>query len=125
MADRRDRLFSLLKEGLENVVGNVKVKRNGTQARDKVLPNTLSVALRGVEAAPLLVAVENDVCASAGAACHSGDEVCMSKTLESIGLDEIDACGTLRLSLGRHTTDSEIERAAQAIIATAKAQIAK
>ena len=49
--------------------------------------------------------------ASTGAACHSG-ETKMSATLSAIGLEENVARGTVRLSVGRFTTEEEIDTAA-------------
>jgi cysteine desulfurase len=117
-AARRDRLFALLESSLAAV--GVRATRNSTGGVDEVLPNTLSVALHGIAAGALLRDVAADVEASAGAACHAG----RSTSLEAIGLGELSP-STLRLSLGRSTTDAEVERAAQAITRVAAAQLVK
>ena len=49
--------------------------------KDGILPNTLNVALVGVNAAQLLDDVKQRVAASAGAACHAG-VVSVSKVLQ-------------------------------------------
>ena len=127
MATRRERLLELLCAGLHERDG-IKVRRNGADQRsappllDEMLANTLSVALRGVDAAALLAAVDGRVCASAGAACHAGT-VSVSRTLGAIGCDEADARGTLRLSLGRQTTDDDVERAAAILVDEALKQV--
>jgi len=51
---------------------------------------------------------------STGSACTSGQGK-PSHVLTAIGLDSADARATIRLSLGRHTHDSEIEYAADRI----------
>ena len=74
------------------------------------LPNTLSVNFPNVIGSELLAASPG-VCASTGAACHSG-ETKLSATLAAIGLHPDIAKGTVRLSVGTPTTPDEIEQAA-------------
>ncbi len=78
------------------------------------LPNTLSISFPGIEANRLLARLD-DVACSAGAACHS-DRVVMSHVLEAMQVPVSQAMGTLRLSTGRMTTESEIEQAARSIV---------
>jgi len=54
------------------------------------------------------------VAASAGAACHS-DRVCVSHVLAAMNVPEHFALGTLRLSVGKMTTENEILYSAQVI----------
>jgi cysteine desulfurase len=81
---------------------------NGQQAAR--LPNTLSVNFPFVIGGELLEACPT-LCASTGAACHSG-QTRLSTTLAAIGLEPEIARGTVRLSLGWSTTEQEIETAA-------------
>ncbi len=121
MAATRDRLAELLTEGL----GAENVRVNGPVRADERLPNTLSVGLRGVRAAELLAALSERVAASASAACHSGEAAhSVSSVLRAMGVPLEYAVGTLRLSTGRHTTMSEVERAAELILAEARRQLA-
>ena len=60
-----------------------------------------------------------EVAASAGAACHA-DSVEISHVLKAMGVPEEWAKGTLRLTTGRMTTASEIDRAATVIIEAAR-----
>ena len=78
------------------------------------LPNTLSLAFRGLRADRILEEIGLDVAASAGAACHS-DAVQLSHVLEAMRIPVEWAKGTLRFSVGRMTTDDEIDRAAAVI----------
>ena len=73
------------------------------------LPNTSSIAFRGLEADRILANLPT-VAASAGAACHS-DQVEVSHVLEAMNVPTEYAMGTLRLSVGRFTTEEEIDRA--------------
>jgi cysteine desulfurase len=112
LAALRDRLLVALEAEIEGIVvhGNLKTG----------LPNTLSVALPGVEASPLLGRLGDEVAASAGAACHSGGEVSVSHVLAAMGIDAAIARSTIRLSVGRMTTEEEVDEGAKRIIAAAR-----
>jgi len=112
LAALRDRLWNAL------VAAGLNMRRNGHPVHR--LPNTLSVAFRGLNAHDLLAEIADDVAASAGAACHS-DSVDISPVLAAMGVKTEDALGTVRLSVGRYTTEGEADRAAAAIIAAADA----
>ena len=73
------------------------------------LPNTSSIAFRGLEADRILASLPT-VAASAGAACHS-DRVEVSHVLAAMNLPTEYAMGTLRFSVGRFTTAEEIDTA--------------
>jgi cysteine desulfurase len=79
------------------------------------LPNTLSLSFRDLEANRILEAIGLEVAASAGAACHA-DSVEISHVLKAMAVPEEWAKGTLRLTTGRMTTTTEIDRAADVII---------
>ncbi|MCD4750518.1 MAG: cysteine desulfurase [Thermoanaerobaculales bacterium] len=83
--------------------------------RERRLPNTLSVAFPGIESSLLLDRLRDEVAASAGAACH-GDDVVLSPVLTAMGLRTEICRATIRLSLGRFTTDSEVEEGAERIL---------
>lgn len=102
----RERLFERLSREA------APVRRNSP--RDGCLPNTLSVAFRGLEAPALLAAVGDRVAASPGAACHSSGVV-LSSVLAAMGVPAEDARGTVRFSLGRGTTEAEIDAAVAAM----------
>ena len=57
-----------------------------------------------------------ELCASTGAACHSGSEN-LSPTLAAIGLTARITRGTMRLSVGWYTTEEEIDRAVNLLVA--------
>jgi cysteine desulfurase len=73
------------------------------------LPNTLNVSFPGIEASCLLQEVP-EVCASLGSACHGGSRE-PSRVLMAMGLEPKRAMGAVRFSLGRFTTEEEVERA--------------
>ncbi len=82
------------------------VKLNGDP--ELRLPNTVNLSFPGVEAA-LMLSKMPEIEASAGAACHSGSEV-ISPVLKAMGVSDYDAMGSIRFSLGRMTTQEDIER---------------
>ena len=102
----RDRLHEGLKQELEQV------KLNGHP--DKRLPNTLNLSFKGVEADRVLEEIGLEVAASAGAACHS-DTVEVSHVLEAMDVPLEWAKGTIRLTTGRMTTETDIDKAIEVI----------
>ncbi len=76
------------------------------------LPNTTNVLLPKRDAEATVIALDlRGVAASTGSACSSG-RVEPSRVLIEMGLSEEDARSSIRLSLGRDTTEEEVERAA-------------
>lgn len=74
------------------------------------LPNTLNVLFPGVSGRQLLATCP-DVLASNGSACHADSEE-PSAILLALGIPRDAALGTVRLSVGRHTTSEDIDSAA-------------
>jgi cysteine desulfurase len=81
------------------------------------LPNTLNVGIAGVIGEELLAAVPQ-VAASTGSACHEGRQD-PSSVLVAMGLAEHEALSAVRLSLGRWTTEEEVEETARLLAAHA------
>lgn len=79
------------------------------------LPNTLNVRFPQVSGAALLAGAPQ-LCASVGSACHEG-QVKASAVILAMGVDAQQALGSVRLSLGRMTTQAQLEQAAAALIA--------
>ena len=107
MRSMRDRLHQALAGRLKEV------RLNGHC--EQRLPNTLSLAFKGAQADRLLDSIAAEVAASAGAACHAGS-VSLSHVLQAMQVPVEWAKGTLRFSVGRMTTPSEIDRAAEIIV---------
>jgi cysteine desulfurase len=78
------------------------------------LPNTLNVNFPRVAGAELLRNTP-EICASTGAACHSGEST-IPATLAAMGLPPPIARGAVRLSLGWQTTRDDIDRASDVLI---------
>jgi cysteine desulfurase len=75
------------------------------------LPNTLNVSFRGFVGSEVLERVPG-VAASTGSACHEG-HISISPVLRAMGVPVEQARGAVRLSVGRFTTEDEIDRAAE------------
>jgi cysteine desulfurase len=105
--DIRDLLWKLLQKAVSGI------KLNGHSERR--LPNTLNVRFPGVrgtsvlERCPLLAA-------STGSACHEAGEN-PSGVITAMGIRPEEALGSVRLTLGRFTTEEEIRRAAAVLLA--------
>jgi cysteine desulfurase len=79
------------------------------------LPNTLNVLFPGVSGRHLLECCSG-VLASNGSACHADSEE-PSAILTALGIPPQEALGSVRLSLGRHTSGADIEIAASQLVA--------
>lgn len=78
-------------------------------------PNTANLTFPGIEGEALVIALDlKGICVSTGAACSSG-AVEPSHVLTAIGLSADEARASIRFSLGRHTTESEINYALEAV----------
>jgi cysteine desulfurase len=111
LAALRDRLF----DGLQRSLGEQVVLLGH---RTKRLPNTLCVGFRGRIGGEVLSRCP-EICASTGAACHSG-QAQRSATLAAMDIPEEIAFGAVRFSVGRFTSEVEIDRAISQISAAVK-----
>lgn len=94
---------------LKNVISNIQLNGNP----DNKLDNTFNIYLPAVDANTLLSEL-TQVAASAGAACHA-NSVVPSHVLKALGLPDERILGSIRFSLGRLSTEEEIETAVSAI----------
>lgn len=101
-----ERLWDLLAAGVPGL------RRNGPA--DLRLPNTLNVSFPGVSGSAVLAAADG-LAASTGSACHEGQES-PSAVLTAMGLGREEALGAVRLSVGRSTTDADVDAAAKMLI---------
>ena len=80
----------------------------------------LNVHLKGLDVARLMSDCRN-IAFSAGSACASGSGR-PSHVLRALGLDGKEAKGSIRIGFGRYTEEGDLEAAAAAINAAARAQ---
>ena len=85
-------------------------------------PNTSNLTFPGIEGEALIISLDlKGLACSTGAACSSG-AVEPSHVLTAIGLPAAAARASIRFSLGRHTTEAEIDAALE-IVPAAIAQL--
>jgi len=110
-AERIGKLRARFEQTLLSTVEGV--RRNGTD--EPRLPNTSNLTFAGIEAeAALLLFDKEGLCCSAGSACSSGS-INPSHVLTAMGVNRDEARASLRFSLGRTTTEAEIDRALEII----------
>jgi cysteine desulfurase len=100
----RDKLQRLLEQFIPD-----HVNLNGH--RTERLPNTLNISVDGVIGEEVL-AITPEIASSTGSACHEGSTD-PSPVLMAMGVSRERALGAMRLTLGRWSTEEEIERVAR------------
>ncbi|MEM7226103.1 MAG: IscS subfamily cysteine desulfurase [Pseudomonadota bacterium] len=103
----RDRLLATLTARLEDVCVNGAMERR--------LPGNLNLSIEGIDAEALLASLPG-LALSTGSACTSAS-VEPSYVLKALGLSNEAAGASLRIGLGRFTTEAEVDRAAEMLIA--------
>lgn len=109
MEKENERLTVLRDRLWEGISKNVKdVKMNGHPI--KRLPNTLNVSFKYIEGESILLNLDlKGIAASSGSACTSGS-LEPSHVLKAMGVDPAVAQGSVRFSLGRANTESDVDR---------------
>lgn len=102
----RDRFWTMLRERFGDAVA-----LNGHPGQR--LPNTLNVSFVGYVGADILAALDG-IAASTGSACHAG-HVELSPVLAAMGVAPEVGMGAIRFSLGRTTTEEEIDAVVEAL----------
>jgi cysteine desulfurase len=98
----RNQLFHLIEK---NIPG---IHFNGHPTNR--LPNSLNLSIEHVEGEALLMNLDLEgIAVSSGSACSAGSGK-PSHVLTAIGLSETEARGSLRLTLGRYTTEEEVKQ---------------
>jgi len=103
--DEQTRLRDYLKEGVLNAIDGVNWNGHPTQR----LPNNAHFSFEKLSGESLLMSLDMEgICASMGSACTSG-AMEPSHVLKAIGVSDDLAFGSLRITLGRWTTQKEID----------------
>jgi len=106
----RDRLNDNIKKNVPEVVLNGHPENR--------LPNTLNLSFPGLIGSEILRGIQ-DLCASTGSACKDRS-VTISHVLAAMGVSREIGMGAVRLTLGRPTTEEEVDQAAEWIIKAVK-----
>ncbi len=79
------------------------------------LPGLLSIIARGTDGTAVALSLDLEgIATSVGSACATGSTE-VSHVLAAMGYPEEEARGALRMSLGRTTTDADIDRAGEVV----------
>lgn len=101
-----------LRDKLEDsILANIPNSRlNGARDRAKRLPNTSNISFEWIEGESIMAHLdEAGICVSTGSACHSTSHE-PSAVLRAMNVPYTAAQGSIRFSLGRYNTESEIDR---------------
>lgn len=114
LADAQTRVRRLRDKLEDTILARVpRARVNGDRRRR--LPNTSNISFAQIEAESLLLELgRHGICASSGSACTTGS-LDPSHVLTAMGLDSPSARGSIRFSLSDHNTDTEIDRALDAL----------
>ena len=113
MATDSERI-ALLKDKLHRGIASElpEVYLNGD--RVKRVPGNLNLSFRGIDADALMAAM-TDLSVSSGSACTSA-AIEPSYVLRALGVDDELARGSIRFSIGRFTTEAEIDHAWRSVV---------
>jgi cysteine desulfurase len=103
--ERLKRFKTMLKESIESEVKDIMFNGHPTDS----LANTLNVSFYGAEGEAILLYLDAEgIAVSTGSACASGS-LDPSHVLLATGLDAEHAHGSIRISMGRGTTEQDID----------------
>jgi cysteine desulfurase len=110
----RNRLIRLRNYFVERVRHEISQSRlNGHPY--KRLPGNVNFSFAGIDATALLVLLEEEeICASAGSACNTG-QTRISHVIEAIRVPEEYAAGSVRFTMGRETTKRDVDACVDAL----------
>ncbi len=105
LVDLRNKLYRSLKEQIADI------KLNGSL--DNMLWNTLNLTISGVQGESLAINLDIEgVAVSTGSACSEG-AVDPSHVLSAMGLSRQESASSIRISLGRFTTEGHVDYVSQ------------
>ncbi len=114
MAEEAERLAGLARR----LLGGLTSRLSGVQVNgdpERRIPGNLNLSFEGIGAEALMETMP-DLALSSGSACTSAS-VEPSYVLRALGLSDERAAGSLRIGLGRFTTEAEIDKAIDRIAA--------
>lgn len=103
-AKKMQRLRDKLQQGFQKNIPDVRI--NGSTAQR--IPNTLNISFKNVESHLLMKKLVNEMAVASGSACTSAVPE-PSYVLRALGLDDETAYASVRFSLGKTTTEEEID----------------
>jgi cysteine desulfurase len=105
--EKIESLRNQLEDGILKNISNARL--NGTPDRSKRLPNTSNISFEYVEGQNIMAHLDQaGICVSTGSACHSTTHE-SSATLRAMNVPYTAAQGSIRFSLGRYNTETDVE----------------
>jgi len=108
-----DHVYKLHQKMVNNLKGLTHIEFNGSMEIEKRYPGNLNISFACVEGESLVMAIKN-IAVSSGSACTSAT-LEPSYVLRALGVEEEMAHTSLRIGIGRFTTDKEIDYASDLI----------
>jgi cysteine desulfurase len=106
IGSRRDRLQQILTEEIPGLIVNGDC--------DSRLAGSLHISVPGVPNSAIIARIRSKLAISTGSACSSGVEA-PSHVLQALGLPADMVEGALRIGIGKFTTDTQIDQAAEVL----------
>ncbi|HEU4873114.1 MAG TPA: cysteine desulfurase NifS [Pyrinomonadaceae bacterium] len=111
--ERVEKLRNRLEDEILEHIPNARL--NGVADRSKRLPNTSNISFEYVDGQSILMHLDQaGICVSTGSACHSTTHE-SSPTLRAMNVPYTAAQGSIRFSLGRYNTDSDVDTTLQVL----------
>jgi len=111
MEDETKRISGLQKKIISHLTQTIEeIYFNGDL--EKRLPNNINFCISNLEGEGirlLLLLDQEGIAVSSGSACSSNGDNSASHVLQAIGLNPFEARGSIRVSLGRYTTEAETD----------------
>jgi cysteine desulfurase len=106
---------SLLLKQLTATIPGIEV--NGPEDELLTAPNTLNICIKGIraEAVAALLDLSHGIQVSLGSACSSNKAFSYSHVLQAMGLSEAAIKASMRISLGRYTSEESLDQFAKAM----------
>ncbi|MBI2938168.1 MAG: IscS subfamily cysteine desulfurase [Thaumarchaeota archaeon] len=113
MVEEAERLSRLRDRLIKGILEIEDTRLNGHPV--KRLPNNVNICFKYVEGESLVLHLDTEgIAASSGSACSARSEEA-SHVLRAIGVDPVDAKGSLRLSLGKYNTGEDVDYVLEAL----------
>jgi cysteine desulfurase len=116
--EKESKRLQSLRDRLENALLQTESTAvNGS--RDHRLPHVTNISFQHAEGEALMMGANKDIAVASGSACTSAS-IEPSHVLKALGLEDDAARSSLRFSLGRFTTDEEIDYAVEKVTVMVK-----
>jgi len=113
-AGKRQSKIKIIEKLRNKLVADVLIKIKGSRVNgpknpEDKLPNIVNFSFRGVEGEAIALSLDQEgIAVSTGSACTS-QALAPSHVLMAMGIDDLEAQSSLRISLGKYTTEQEIK----------------